>query len=67
MPRMVAERVLSQGAVQVFQLDSTNSITSEGKIVITTNPPSGMCKILNLYWNPSTQKVVVTYDDTPVE
>lgn len=30
-------------------------------------PPSGYCEVINLYVNPDTNKLVVEFDDTPVE
>ena len=30
-----------------------------------SNPPAGMHRITNFFWNPSTQKMVVDYDDNP--
>ena len=32
---------------------------------LATTPPQGKCKIVNMYVDPSTGKVVVQYDDTP--
>jgi len=31
----------------------------------TSSPPSGMCRVTNLYVDPATGKLVVEYDDTP--
>jgi hypothetical protein len=28
-------------------------------------PPSGKCKILNIYWDPEREKIEVEYDDNP--
>lgn len=33
---------------------------------IKSNPPKGMCKVINIYVDPVTGKTVVEYDDTPV-
>ncbi len=33
---------------------------------IRSVPPSGMCKVLNIYWNPRIKKLVIVYDDAPV-
>ena len=33
---------------------------------IESNPPSGKCKVVNLYVVISTGKLLVEYDDTPV-
>jgi len=35
-------------------------------ILITSKPPSGMCKVVELFVNPQTGKFVVRYDNTPV-
>lgn len=37
-----------------------------GEVLITSIPPSGMCKILNVYYNPQNHKMVVEYEDVPV-
>lgn len=34
---------------------------------LTSQPPSGHFKVVNLYVNKDTGKVIVEYDDTPVE
>ena len=34
--------------------------------VIESEPPSGKCKVTNLYVDPNTEKLVVEYDDQPV-
>ena len=33
---------------------------------VLSSPPSGYCKVKNLYVDPGTGKVVVEYDDTPI-
>ena len=33
---------------------------------VCSKPPSGMCKVVELYVNPSTGGLVIVYDDTPV-
>ena len=33
---------------------------------MVSKPPSGKCRITNLYVDPDTGKVVVEYEDTPV-
>ena len=33
---------------------------------MVSKPPSGKCRVTNLYVDPSTGKVVVEYEDTPV-
>jgi hypothetical protein len=35
------------------------------EVIITSNPPSGHLKILNIYVDSNTNKVVVDYDNTP--
>ena len=35
--------------------------------MIASKPPTGTCKVINLYINPTTGKMVVEYDDTPQE
>jgi len=51
-----------------------NDITGETLVVLPDGeefpmlksaPPSGKCKITNLYVDPVTGKVVIQYDDTP--
>lgn len=32
---------------------------------IPTSPPSGKCRVTNLYVDPATEKLVVEWDDTP--
>jgi hypothetical protein len=46
-------------------------ICDDGKLLltnteITSNPPSGMCQITNIYWDPISKKAVFEYEDTPV-
>jgi len=33
---------------------------------VVSNPPQGMCKVVNIYINPQTGKLVADYDDVPV-
>ena len=37
-----------------------------GDVIITSIPPSGMCRILNIYWDPDVQRAIVEYDDEPI-
>ena len=32
---------------------------------VPSNPPSGKCRVLNLYVDPVTEKLIVKWDDTP--
>ena len=32
---------------------------------IPSNPPTGKCKVLNIYVDPDTGKLVIEYEDTP--
>lgn len=34
---------------------------------LSSVPPHGMCKVVNLYVNPDTGKFIVEYDNTPQE
>lgn len=34
-------------------------------VLLVSEPPSGKCKVINIYWDPDTQKAVFEYDDTP--
>lgn len=34
--------------------------------VLKSEPPSGYCKVIGIYVNPTTGKTVVKYDDTPI-
>jgi len=43
--------------------DGVNSRQGTG---IPSNPPSGKCKVVNIYVDPGTGKTVVEYDNTPV-
>lgn len=36
-------------------------------IILISRPPSGMCRILNVYWDPLNEKAVFKYEDEPVE
>ncbi len=33
----------------------------------TSIPPSGMHKVTNIYWNPTTEAVVVEYETDPAD
>lgn len=35
-------------------------------VIVVSNPPSGKCKILNMYYDPDIGKAVFQYEDTPV-
>ena len=35
--------------------------------IINSDPPTGKCRVTNLYVNPVDGKMVVDYDDLPVE
>jgi len=37
-----------------------------GDVIIVSLPPVGKCRILNIYWDPETEKAVFEYDDQPV-
>uniref|UniRef100_A0A6M3M3X1 Uncharacterized protein n=1 Tax=viral metagenome TaxID=1070528 RepID=A0A6M3M3X1_9ZZZZ len=36
-----------------------------GDIILVSIPPSGNCKIVNVYYDPDIQKAVFEYEDTP--
>ena len=42
------------------------SVEIMGLSNIVSNPPSGCCRITNVYWDPEVEKVVVEHDDEPV-
>jgi len=37
-----------------------------GEVVVTSVPPSGGCKILNVYFDPEVEKMIVEYEDIPI-
>jgi len=37
-----------------------------GQVLMTSIPPSGMCRVLNIYYDPQQGKAIVEYDDEPV-
>lgn len=43
------------------------NITALALLNMQSKPPEGSCKVTNIYYNPATKKVVVEYDDVPVE
>jgi hypothetical protein len=55
-------RVWDDGAAHVVA--GTTLLLEE--VILVSNPPVGMCRILNVYWNPETGKAVFEYEDTPV-
>jgi len=52
-----------KGRVYRFVGEQFEDITAGAKI--ESNPPSGECKVTNLYVNPTSGKLVVEYDDVP--
>ncbi len=59
MPRMVAEGVAAQNTLVV------PAILIDGHPAIISAVPVGMCRVIALYVNPETGKLVVEYDDVP--
>jgi len=49
-------------AVDAHELDG--KLLSD--VIVTSIPVSGMCRILNIYYNPQNHKVIVEYDDEPM-
>lgn len=43
----------------------SSSFTDETFKLIKSVPPSGMCRVYNIYVNPDTQKLIVDYETTP--
>ena len=41
-------------------------LAAAGLSELKSVPPSGKCKVTNIYVDPVTGKVIVDYDDTPV-
>ena len=37
----------------------------KASVLQISNPPTGMCKVTNIYVNPTNGKLVVKYNDTP--
>jgi len=37
-----------------------------GEVIVTSVPPSGKCRIVNLYYDPVTDKAIVEYEDNPI-
>jgi len=37
-----------------------------GDVILVSLPPSGKCRILNIYWDPVSEKAVFEYEDTPI-
>ena len=35
--------------------------------LLVSKPPSGKCKVINIYVDPDTGKTIVEYENTPVE
>jgi len=35
-------------------------------VIVTSIPPLGMCRIINIYYDPEQDKAIVQYDDQPV-
>jgi hypothetical protein len=46
--------------------DEVKSAEKAVELHILSNPPSGKCKITNIYIDPVTGKTVVEYDTVPV-
>lgn len=39
---------------------------SAGKVLMLSVPPSGKCRILNIYYDPVENKAIFEYEDVPV-
>jgi hypothetical protein len=50
--------------LRLFQEEVTPIFESSSDVV-TSNPPVGKCRVVNLYVDPETKKLIVAYDDTP--
>lgn len=33
---------------------------------VRSKPPIGTCKVVNIYYNPMTKKIVIEYNDVPI-
>lgn len=49
----------------VLQVNGGKKIPRSSRVIIVSSPPKGMCYVKNLYVDPKTKKLVVTYDDEP--
>ena len=47
---------------EVLSIDLEEYLSSDYPYSV---PPVGACKIINIYFNPTTGKIVCEYDDTP--
>lgn len=36
-----------------------------GDVILVSQPPSGMCRVVNVYWNPQNHKAVFEFNDVP--
>jgi hypothetical protein len=47
----------------VVNVEVAEVVSTEG---LNTAPPQGKCPVVNLYVDPTTGRLMVEYDDTPV-
>lgn len=54
----------------MIKIDGDGIIYEDGKQNVSNNvvttPPSGKCKVINVYVDPDTGKLIVQYDNMPV-
>jgi len=61
---MLRARIKSD--LELFTLVPISRATvSKESSKINSIPPPGKCKVVNIYVDPSTNKLVIEYDDTP--
>ena len=52
--------------VEFEATDLHELVEGEGETIIVSNPPSGKYKVVNLFVDPSSGRLTVQYDDTPI-
>ena len=53
------------GALLARDWGITGSRVTAESILLVSDPPTGKCKVINVYWDPDTQRAVFEFDDTP--
>ena len=50
-----------------WQSDQLHTIRGHvaGDVILCSIPPSGKCKVINVYWDPQLERAVFEYDDEP--
>lgn len=58
---------MPRGTLRAFSIEKTVSILNQEIVNKTSsNPPVGKYKVINLYIDPATNKLIVEYDNTPL-